>query len=67
MRIRDGDVTPNNSSWSAELTERERERQNVNEKEKEKNSNHKKENETGISSMNGLDTATSSFLNLLIN
>ena len=47
--------------------EREREREkNVNEK-KERNPNGKRENETGISSMIGFDTATSSFLTLLTN
>ena len=47
--------------------ERERERENVNEKEKERNPNRNREKETGISSMIGFDTATSSFSTLLIN
>ena len=38
----------------------------MNEKEKERNPNREGEKETGISSMIGFDTATSSFLTLLI-
>ena len=39
----------------------------MNEKEKERNPNRKREKGTGISYMNRFDTATSSFLTLLIN
>ena len=39
----------------------------MNEKEKERNLSRKREKETGLSSMIEFDTATSSFLTLLIN
>ena len=46
---------------------RERERLNVNEKEKEGNHKRQREKEIGIFSMIGFDSATSSFLALLVN
>ena len=47
--------------------ESERERKTANKKEKERNLNRNREKETVISSMFGFDTATSSFLTLLVN
>ena len=62
MRIRDDDITAHNSSCSAASTKRKRERSNVSEKE-EKTLTHRGK-ETGIFSMMGFDSATSSFLAL---
>ena len=74
-RIRDDEITPHNSSWSAALGEREREREIQWEREREKNKTwnrkrrkiviHREGNKD--KNMMGLDPAISSFLASLVN